>query len=151
MKLTEILDKQCVQVGTPATDKIGLITELVDALHTSGQLVERDDVLDAVLARERTRSTGIGLGLAVPHGKSRGSQRLTMAVAKLNEPMDFDAIDGRLCGLVVLLASPNDKTGPHIQALAQVSRLWQRDGFREAVEQAETADALHAAFEHFSD
>ena len=151
MKLTEILDKRCIQVGTTAADKMGLITELVDALHDSGQIVGRDEVLNAVIARERTRSTGIGLGLAVPHGKSRGSRSLTMAVAKLDDPMAFDAIDGRPCGFVVLLASPHDKTGPHIQALAQVSRLWQRDGFREAVQEAKTADAVYAAFEQFAD
>ena len=147
MNISSVLRKTCVRIPLRATDKTAAITELVDLLHDTGQLADRDDVLKAVLVREETRSTGIGLGLAVPHGKSHGCRELAMAVGMPAVPMEFDAIDERPCQFIVLLASPVDKTGPHIQALASVSRLWQNDSFRREAIDAKTADDLFAAIE----
>ena len=145
MKTTEILEQGCIRYPLQATDKTGVITELVDLLHAKGHLTDRDAVLEAVLARERTRSTGIGLGLGVPHGKTAACEKLVMALGKPAAAIDFDSVDGRPCGAIVLLVSPMDKTGPHIQALANVSRLWQTEGFREALGKAETVDDIYAA------
>ncbi|MFQ5591354.1 MAG: PTS sugar transporter subunit IIA [Phycisphaerae bacterium] len=148
MKITDILKKECVLVPLKATDKIAAITELVDSLAFNGLLDDRDQVLKAVLTREETRSTGIGRCLAVPHGKSRGCRTLVMAVGKAATPIDFGSPDGRPCNVVVLLASPVDKTGPHIQALASISRMWQTDTFRTKVAQAQTSDDLFDAIQH---
>ena len=145
MNITEILDSKCVQVPLQATEKVAAITELVDLLAAQGQLNDRDSVLKAVLQREETRSTGIGQGLAVPHGKCTGSTRLTMAVGKASQPIDFGSNDGRPCTLIVLLASPVDKTGPHIQALARISRLWMTESFQADVATAQTAEQLYDA------
>ncbi len=147
MKITEILRPDCIRIPLTATDKTGAITELVDLLADAGRLSDRDQVLQAVLAREATRSTGIGQTLAVPHGKSTGCRELTMAIGKPAAPIEFDAVDGRPCSFIVLLASPVDKTGPHIQALAGVSRLWLNEHFRRDVQEAATADAILAAIE----
>jgi len=147
MKITDILRPACIRIPLAATDKIGAITELVDVLAEAGLLSDRDQVLRAVLAREATRSTGIGQTLAVPHGKSNGCRELTMAIGKPAEPIEFGAVDGRPCSLIVLLASPVDKTGPHIQALAGVSRLWLNERFRSDVSKAATAEALYAAID----
>ena len=149
MKISEILKKECIRIPLQATDKTGAITELVDLLHAHEHFTERDDVLAAIIARENTRSTGIGQGLAVPHGKTRGCRQLTMAVGKPASLIDFGSPDGFPCGFIVLLASPIDKTGPHIQALAGVSRLWRADDFRRAVSEAGTADELLAAVRKF--
>ncbi len=147
MKLTDIFSKTCLRFPLKSTDKSAAIVELVDLLHENGQISDRDEVLKSIVAREETRSTGIGLGLAVPHGKSHGCDSLTMAVGRTAAPMDFDAIDKRPCNLIVLLASPVDKTGPHIQALASISRMWKNDGFRHDILQATTADELFSAIE----
>jgi len=147
MKILDILTKNCVRVPLEATEKIAAIAELVGLMHEQGMLDDHDEVLRAVLAREETRSTGIGLGLAVPHGKSTGCHSLVMAIGKPKTPIDFGSPDGRPCALIVALASPVDKTGPHIQALAGISRLWQTADFRIAVSQAETADALCEAIQ----
>ena len=147
MKITEILDPTCVRIPLAATDKTGAITELVNLLAELGRLSNRDQVLKAVLEREATRSTGIGQTLAVPHGKCTGCRELTMAIGKPVEPIEFDAVDGRPCSFIVLLASPVDKTGPHIQALAGISRLWLNEHFRREVQEAGTAEALYAAIE----
>lgn len=142
MKLTEILAADCLRVPLVATDKTGAITELVDLLAERGRIADRDKVLTAVLNREHTASTGIGRGLAVPHGKSTGCSELVMALGKASPPMDFESKDGQPVEIVVLLASPPDKTGPHIQALARISRLMLMDSFRAALADATTGDQL---------
>ncbi len=145
MKIADIIQESCIRVPLKSSDKTSVITELVDLLYENGGLTDRDAVLESVLAREETRSTGIGLGLAVPHGKSRGCNKLVIAIGKPETPMEFDAIDGRPCRFIVLLTSPVDKTGPHIQALAGISRLWQNDQFRHAVGESGTAEELYTA------
>lgn len=142
IKLTNILAKECVRVPLRAANKTDAITELVDVLAEHGRIHDRDDVLKAVLDREKTASTGIGQGLAVPHGKSRGCSELVMALGKPVPPLDFDSKDGQPVEIVVLLASPPDKTGPHIQALARISRLMLMDTFRDAVSKAEDSESL---------
>ncbi len=144
MKITDILTDLCIRVPLTSGDKTGAITELVDLLHEQGKLTDRDVVLKAVLDREHTRSTGIGLGLAVPHGKSHGCKHLSMAIGKPATPMEFEAIDKRPCALIVLLSSPTDETGPHIQALASISRLWQTETFRAAALTVTTSAELFA-------
>jgi fructose-specific phosphotransferase system IIA component len=126
-----------------ATDKVGAITELLDLLGENGKLRDRDAVLQAVLAREATRSTGIGYGLAVPHGKSPACPRLAIAIGKPAKPIDFESKDGEPVNIIVLLASPPDQTGPHIQALARISRLMLVEKFRRAMGEARTADELY--------
>lgn len=142
MKLTDILTADCIRVPLEAADKTGTITELVDLLADQGLLTDRDLVLKAILDRERTASTGIGQGLAVPHGKSSGCDRLVMALGKPAEPLDFDSKDGEPVEIIVLLASPPQKTGPHIQALARISRLMMMESFRQGVRAADNAEAL---------
>jgi PTS system fructose-specific IIC component len=130
-------------------DKPAVITELVELLGQSGRLTDTPAVLEAVLAREKVRSTAVGGGLAVPHAKSQGCPQLALAVGRPSVPIDFDSQDGRPCRLIVLLASPPDATGLHIQALAGISRLWLNPAFREAALLAATSAELHAAFARF--
>ncbi len=145
MELTKILTPDRIRVPLQATDKTGVITELVDLLVQVGGLAERSAALAAVLKREADRSTGIGYGLAIPHGKSDGCDRLVMAAGKPARPIDFQSVDGRPVTFVVLLVSPPDQTGPHIQALARISHLMNDERFRLAVEQAQTGDELFQA------
>ena len=147
MKITDILEKNCIRIPLKSSEKTQAITELVDLLDERGKLADRGAVLKAVLDREKARSTGIGLGLAVPHGKSHGCRSLTMAIGKPAKPLEFGAVDARPCDLIVLLISPAEETGPHIQALANVSRLWQHEGFRVTEVTARSADDLYAAIE----
>ncbi len=142
MKLTDILCSDCIRVPLVATEKLGAITELVDLLYEQGKLRDRDVVLHAVVERERTRSTGIGHGLAVPHGKCAGCPKLVMALGCARPGIDFQSKDGQPATVIALLASPVDQTGPHIQALARISRLMLMDDFRTAMADAGSADEL---------
>ncbi len=149
MELSELITLDRVRVPINATDKHDVITSLVDVLAETGGLVDRDLALDAVLKRETERTTGIGYGLAIPHGKSNGCKQLVMAAGKPAEPVDFQSLDRRPVTFVVLLVSPPDQTGPHIQALAKISRLMNIEEFRSAVDQATTAEQLHHAIETY--
>jgi len=149
MELSKLLPTEHIRVPLRATDKLGVITELVDVLDANGCLTDRNAALEAVLKREAERTTGIGYGLAIPHGKSDGCDRLVMAAGKPATPIDFQSLDGRPVTFVVLLISPPDQTGPHIQALARISRLMNIEEFRIAVERATSAQALHDAIEAF--
>jgi fructose-specific phosphotransferase system IIA component len=143
MRLTEILKPENIKVPLAATSKTDAIGELVNLLAENGQVTDAKKVLDAVLDREATRTTGIGNGLAIPHGKCTGTADLVMAIGKPATPIDFQSIDGRPVTLIWLLSSPPDKTGPHIHALARISRLMTIDKFRQALNQAKTAQEVY--------
>ena len=145
MRLTDILKPQNIQVPLAGKTKNEAIGELVTLLATNGEISDAKKVLDAVLEREATRTTGIGNGLAIPHGKCNGVDHLVMAIGRPIAPIDFQAIDGRPVNLIWLLASPPDKTGPHIHALARISRLMTIDRFRQALAAAQTPQQLFDA------
>lgn len=142
MRLSEILKPQNIKIPLEAKTKNDAIAELVSLLATNGEVKEPKKVLDSVLDREATRTTGIGNGLAIPHGKCAGVDHLVVAIAKPETPIEFDSIDGRPVNLIVLLASPPDQTGPHIQALARISRLMNVDAFRQAMRTATTPQQI---------
>src|SRR5215471_15761308 len=100
MRLSEILKPENIKVSLQAITKTEAITELVDLLGVNNELQEKGKVLDAVLEREATRTTGIGNGLAIPHGKCAGVNHLVVAIAKPEAPIDFESIDGRPVNLI---------------------------------------------------
>ena len=138
MRLSDILKPQDIKIPLEAKSKTEAIGELVNLLAANGEVTDPKKMLDAVLDREATRTTGIGNGLAIPHGKCPGVENLVMAIGKAATPIDFQAIDGRPVTIIWMLASPPDKTGPHIHALARISRLMTIDKFRAALLQAKT-------------
>ena len=138
MLLIEILKPANIKIPLESKTKAEAIGELVQVLAASGDVTDQKKVLDAVLEREATRTTGIGNGLAIPHGKCQGTKDLVMAIGRAGTPIDFQAIDGRPVSIIWMLASPPDKTGPHIHALARISRLMTIDKFRAALLQAKT-------------
>jgi mannitol/fructose-specific phosphotransferase system IIA component (Ntr-type) len=128
MRLSEILKPQNIKVPLDAKNKSEAISELVDLLAGNKELTNAKAVLDSVLDREATRTTG--------------TDHLVMAIGRPATPIDFQAIDGRPVNLIWLLTSPPDKTGPHIHALARISRLMTIDKFRAAIAQAKSAQEL---------
>lgn len=142
MRLTEILKPANIKVPLESKNKTDAIAELVNLLSSNGDVADAKKVLDAVLDREATRTTGIGNGLAIPHGKCTGTDHLVMAIGRASSPIDFQAIDGRPVTLIWLLSSPPDKTGPHIHALARISRLMTVDKFRAALNAAQSAEEV---------
>ncbi len=143
MVITKILQPNCVIAPLKGNDKESVITELVDVLSANNQLDNRDNVLEAVLMREETRSTGIGSGIAIPHGKCAGVKELVMAVGIAPVPVEFNSIDGKPVSIIVLLASPIDRTGPHIQALAKISRMMLDEEFKSKLEKSTSPEQVY--------
>ena len=143
MNLLDILTPECIRAPLAATDKKGVIDELVDVLSQQGKVADASLLKEAVWTREQTRTTGIGHGLAIPHGKCAGMASLAMAIGKPASPMDFQAIDGQPVRLIVLLASPPDRTSDHIQALARISRLMTMDEFRNRIYEASRPEQIY--------
>ena len=146
MKLTEILTPDCIICPLVASNKQLAIYELVDLLGATGRVKQPAALREAVWTREMTRSTGIGLGLAIPHGKSPGVENPAIAIGKPATPMEFQSIDAKPVKLIILLASPPDKTSAHIQALAHISGLMNLEEFRHQVYSAETAQQIYDLF-----
>jgi len=144
MILTQILQPDCIKVPVENREKEAVITELVDLLDAKGLLSDRDSALEAVLIRERTQSTGTGAGIAIPHGKCSAVKELVIAIGIAHEPIEFNSIDGKPVTILILLVSPADQTGPHIQALATISRLMLNEEFRQKLEKVTSADEAYA-------
>lgn len=146
MRLTDILKPDCVKVPLEAADKQQAIYSLVDLLCDHRGIEARQGLKDAVWQREVTRTTGIGHGVAIPHGKCAGFESLSMAVGMPAEPLDFGSIDGRPVDLIILLASPLDQTGPHIEALALISRMLNDSAFHAALKNAASSEKVYELF-----
>ena len=142
MNLADIFAADCVRVPLRAADKQSAVYELVDLLAERGRIDDARTLKDAVWSRELVRTTGIGHGLAIPHGKCAGIPRLAMAVGKPATPMEFGSIDQKPVRLIVLLASPVDRTADHIQALAKISKLMTVEDTRNRVYAAATAQEI---------
>jgi len=144
MILTQILQPDCIKVPVESRDKEAVITELVDLLDAKGLLLDRDSALEAVLTRERIQSTGTGAGIAIPHGKCNAVKELVITIGIAHEPIEYNSIDGKPVTILILLVSPADQTGPHIQALATISRLMLNEDFRQKLEKVTSADEAYA-------
>ena len=102
------------------------------------------NVFDALLEREAAGSTGVGQGVAVPHARLPGLTRLRAVFVRLEQPVEFDAVDDLPVDLLFALFAPPEASGEHLRALAQVSRLLRRSDVREQLRQARSPDAIHA-------
>ena len=146
MNITDILSPAAVKVPLVNTEKRAAIEELVDLLAETGLINDPEGLKRVVWEREQQRSTGIGDGLAIPHGKIESSQELVMAIGLPPEPIDFDALDEQPVELIVLLASPPTRTADHIQALGKISRIMSDPSFRSAAYSATSAETLYQLF-----
>ncbi len=148
MQLTTLLNKEHVKIPLEATEKYQAITELIDLMDDGSVFSDFGEVLKTVMEREAIRSTGVGQGFAIPHGKCPSVSKLTMAIGKTSEPIDFQSVDGQPVSVIILLVSPSDKTGPHIQALARISRIMTDGTFRKLIWDCKSATKL---FQHILD
>jgi fructose-specific phosphotransferase system IIA component len=137
------LQPDCVKVPVESQEKEAVITELVDLLNANGLLLDRDVALEAVLTREQVQSTGTGAGIAIPHAKSNVFKELVMAIGIAREPIEFGSVDGKPVTILFLLISPANQTGPHIQALACISRLMLNERFRGNLENVTSAEEVY--------
>ena len=136
MKIMDFLHKKAVSVNIKSTDKEGVIRELVDLLSNAAEIKNKEDLIGAVLAREALGSTGIGQGIGIPHAKSQNVKELVAAFGLSKNGVDFDSLDGEPAHIFFLLLAPEESAGPHLKALARISRMLKDKYFRELLRKA---------------
>ena len=136
------LDIACAQLPLKGTTREAVIEEMVDLLHAAGKLKDRDHVLADVLERERSVSTGMERGVAIPHAKTDGVETIAVAVGIAPDGVDFGAIDDQPSRLIFLIASPTESRGPHLQLLSSIATLCGRADVLAAALKASSAQEL---------
>ena len=122
MNLKKPLTVETIRLDLQGATKEAILAEMVDLLMASGHIRDRDAVLKAVLEREKRMSTGMQNGIAIPHGKTDSVDCLVAALGIKRSGVDFGALDGQPSTIFVMTVSPDSRTGPHIQFLAEISR-----------------------------
>jgi PTS system nitrogen regulatory IIA component len=148
MKILDILLRDAVIVDLKATAKREVLEEIVAAVAAAEPAADPTKLIEVLAERERLQSTGIGEGVAIPHGKVAGLPRLIAAFAKSKAGVDFDSVDGQKTHLFFLLVMPENAGGQHLKALARISRSLRDPAFRRAVEIASTRDEVLRVIEH---
>jgi len=128
MKITEILSEDAIVIGMEATEKEAALRELASALAKVKDIGEEEEIIKALLERENLGSTGIGQGIAIPHGKTDKISEMVAVLGVSNGGVNFEALDGEPVYIFFLLVARKDSAGPHLKALAKISRLL-RDSF----------------------
>lgn len=147
MSLENLISSDCVALDLRVSSKKQLFQDLARLILESSALESQNvvlrDVVAAAMERERLGSTGVGSGVALPHARIDGIDRVYAAFARLETPLDYDSIDDRPVDLVVMLIAPSEASGEHLRALAQVSRRLRREDVRARLRSAPNAESLH--------
>jgi len=143
MKITEILSQDMVLPDLRCTTKAEILHELAQSFSSQFPNLSADAVAAVLNERERLGSTAIGDGIAIPHGKIRGVNRIVGAFGRHKKGVDFDSLDGNPTHLFFVLVAPEESTSLHLKALARVSRLFRDNAFRDRLETADTAEKLY--------
>ena len=147
MTLSELISPHSVACNLHVTSKKQLFQEMAELIVGEDVVDAKEfsvrDIVSAAMDRERLGSTGVGSGVALPHARLEGLDRVHAALARLEEPLEYDSIDERPVDLVVLLLAPNDAGSEHLRALAQVSRRMRREDVRARLRTAPNAESLH--------
>jgi fructose-specific phosphotransferase system IIA component len=137
--LSDLLTPDRIKIPLVSTSKEELLRELVDLIGSTVEVSDLGDVLRAVREREEVLSTGIGNGVAIPHGKSSAVPDLSLVAGVTRAPVDFEALDGKPVSLFFLLVGPESAAGQHVKALSRISRLLRRDSFRRRLEESRSS------------
>lgn len=143
MRLEDLLSKNDVMPETTAADKRGLLDEMVSHVFASANARERDEALRMLLEREKLGSTGIGYGIAIPHCKLKGTNRLTVAFARSKKGVDFNALDSMPVHLFFLIIAPENAASAHLKVLSSISKILRDAGFRKKLLKADSADEIY--------
>ncbi len=147
MKITDILVKDAVLLDLAGSTKREVLEEMARALARAEPEIDADRLLEVLLEREALQSTGIGEGVAIPHGKLPGLRRLVASFARSRRGIDFESIDGQPTHLLFLLVVPEHSGGQHLKALARISRFLRDAAFRKQLLEAETVEDVVRAIE----
>ena len=142
MNLKTIIGTETVELRLKGTTKKEIINELLDILHKAGKIQDRGAALAAVMDREEKMSTGMKHGIAIPHGKTATIADLVACIGISENPVDFNSLDKQPCRIFIMTLSPVEKTGPHLQFLAEVSLLFKSADKRDEILKAKTPEEV---------
>lgn len=146
MKISDILTEDVLEIRLAAKDKTEAINKMVDLANKSGKILDLEKVRTVVFEREKLVSTGVGKGFAIPHGKSDDISDIVAAFAILSEPVDFDSIDSEKVQYIFLLVGKDSMLNKHIKLLSRISRLMNKDEFRNTLLTAKSKSELLQIF-----
>ncbi|MCP5058738.1 MAG: PTS sugar transporter subunit IIA [bacterium] len=147
MKIMDILVKDAVILDIESQEKDAVLLELAKRLAAAEPVLDEERLHKVLVEREALQSTGIGDGVAIPHGKLAGLSRLVASFARSKAGVDFQSIDGQKTHLFFLLVVPEHSGGQHLKALARISRFFRDASFRKALEEASTTEDVLQAIE----
>lgn len=147
MNIVSLLSKDTVLPRMKAGDKEEVLQKLIETLGSRVRPEELKKIRSAVMEREKIMSTGVGKGLAIPHGKAPGIENNHAAFAMLEEPVEYNAIDSQPVTMVFLLVGPHGSNSLHIKTLSRISRLMNSADFREKLQQCDTSEQILNVFE----
>jgi PTS system nitrogen regulatory IIA component len=141
MKILDVLSKEAVNVDLKATDKKGILDELVSPIARITS-ISSEELVKVLIERERLGSTGIGGGIGIPHGKFKNLDSLMLGFGLSRRGVDFESIDGRPTHIFFLLLTPENSAGLHLKLLAQISRLLKNDEFKTQLTQCDSEEKV---------
>lgn len=142
MKIADFLDAAKVIPDLKGKDKKAVLKEMADWMASQDRSMDAQKLLQALLEREKISSTAIGEGVAIPHGKMAGIQKISGVFARSSQGVDFDSVDGGLTYLFFLLIAPEDSAADHLKALARISRLLKDSSFRARLMEGKTREEI---------
>lgn len=143
MKITDILNEQVVRTQLPGTSKDEVINAMIELAATQEKVLDKEKMRAAIIEREKIMSTGVGSGFAIPHGKTDAVSDIVAAFAVTSQPIDYQSLDDQPVRIVFLLVGRDNMVGPHIKLLSRISRLMNKQEFRNKLLEASTpADIL---------
>ena len=142
MNLKTVITVDTIDLNLKGTNKKEIINEMLDILVKTGKIQDREAALNAVMEREDKMSTGMKHGIAIPHCKSSVIQDLVACIGISEKPVDFDSLDNEPCRIFIMTLSPVEKTGPHLQFLAEVSLLFKSSEKRQEILNAKTPEEV---------
>ena len=147
MKIQDVLNKNVMLFDLQATDKEGVINEMVQSLVDNGVVTDFDTFKAGIMNREAQTSTGLGDGIAMPHSKNEAVKEATVLFAKSNKSVDYASLDGQPTDLFFMIAAPEGANDTHLAALAELSKYLMKPGFADKLRQASTPDQVIATFD----
>ena len=143
MQITDMFKKEYIIEALKAKSKRAVLAELSEIFTRDHAGIHPEAMIEVLLEREKLGSTGIGDGIAIPHGKLKGLGSLVISFGRSREGIDFDSIDGRPAHIFFLLMAPESSTGQHLKALAKISRMLKDPEFRNDLLSANNAEELY--------
>lgn len=147
MTVSDVLRNDRIELNLKSDTKEGALKELTELLYKSGALTDKEAFLNDVLARESISTTGIGNGIAIPHGKSTNVLETTAAIGRCDKPLEWESMDDKPVNFIVLLAvNEDDRTGVHVKLLSQMARKLASEETCKRLVDAKTTEEIRAIF-----